>query len=188
MAWAAIVLAGGRGARLGGVEKASLELDGRPLLARAVDALVGAEPIVVVGPEVPGVPAAYVREEPAYGGPVAGLVAGWAAVVAEAPPIDHLALVAVVAVDMPHLTPDTWTRLRRAAEATDRYDGAVLVGPDGRRQIALVVAADRLAAVLPEAGEAAGRPLWRTLAPLELAEVKAVAREARDVDTWADLG
>ena len=42
MLWDAVVLAGGRGSRLGGVDKATLELDGSTLLGRTLAALAGA--------------------------------------------------------------------------------------------------------------------------------------------------
>ncbi|MFD1214070.1 molybdenum cofactor guanylyltransferase, partial [Arthrobacter sp. GCM10027362] len=46
----AVVLAGGRSSRLGGVPKALLEFEGRTLLRRTLDALSGARRIAVVGP------------------------------------------------------------------------------------------------------------------------------------------
>ncbi|MCO1339301.1 hypothetical protein BJH93_10415 [Kocuria polaris] len=94
---AAIVLAGGRGARLGGVNKATLERDGVSLLGRAVLNLAftpageeenpGAEVIAVVGPESLrgcvqalaaecGIPIMLTREEPVFAGPAAAMAAG----------------------------------------------------------------------------------------------------------------
>jgi molybdopterin-guanine dinucleotide biosynthesis protein A len=49
----AVVLAGGTGARLGGVDKAALEVDGVTLLERTLTATMAATEVVVVGPEVP---------------------------------------------------------------------------------------------------------------------------------------
>ncbi|MEU4744233.1 NTP transferase domain-containing protein, partial [Actinosynnema sp. NPDC023658] len=48
--WAAVVLAGGRGSRLGGVDKASLVVDGRTLLDHVLDAVAAARQVIVVGP------------------------------------------------------------------------------------------------------------------------------------------
>ena len=65
-----MVLAGGRGSRLGGVDKASVVVDGRTLLDHVLDAVALAELIVVVGPrkaDVPGV--TWAREDPPGGGP-----------------------------------------------------------------------------------------------------------------------
>ena len=47
--FSAVVLAGGVAARLDGVDKASVELHGRTLLTWALDALVDAVEVVVVG-------------------------------------------------------------------------------------------------------------------------------------------
>lgn len=77
------MLAGGTGTRLGGVDKAALELAGRPLLDRVLDAVAaaGALGTVVVGDVAahgrPGV--RVVVEDPPRSGPAAGIVAGLAA-------------------------------------------------------------------------------------------------------------
>lgn len=174
-----VVLAGGTAARLGGTDKAALELDGRTLLDRAVDAFADADTVVVVGPRTVATtrPVTFTREDPPRGGPVAGLLSG----------IDALTgapvLVGVLAVDMPHVTAATVQRLRRAAAGRD---GAFLVDGDGRRQLAGVLRADRLAAVRPGHGKAHGMSLRALLADLDLAAVPADGAEARDVDTWSD--
>jgi molybdopterin-guanine dinucleotide biosynthesis protein A len=73
----AIVLAGGRGARLGGVDKADLVVGGQTLLERALAATAGANRTVVVGPRRPtSRPVTWAREHPPGGGPVAALAAG----------------------------------------------------------------------------------------------------------------
>ena len=59
------------------------------------------------------------------------------------------------------------------ATAAEGHDGAVLVGPDGRRQLALVLDVARLDAVRPSLEEQHGLALHRLLAPLDLAEVPA---------------
>ncbi len=178
-AYAAVVLAGGRGSRLGGADKASVEVGGRTLLARALDAVLDAVEVVVVGEPVPTErPATFVLEEPRHGGPVAGLLVGRAQLL-RAP--ERLA---VVAVDMPHLSPGT---LRRLGHAATGHDGAVLVDPDGRRQLTLVLETARLDAVAPGVEERHGMALHRLLVGLDLVEVAAIGPEHRDVDTWADL-
>jgi molybdopterin-guanine dinucleotide biosynthesis protein A len=177
---AAVVLAGGTAVRLGGVDKASVELDGRTLLEHALDALVDAEEVVVVMPAtVPtSRPVTFTREDPPHGGPVAGLLAGTDALVR---PAD---LLVVLAVDMPWVTPATVRRLREAATGRD---GAFLVDDEGTRQLAGVLDGPRLAAVSPSLEGRHGMPLHRLLEPLDLATVPARGREARDVDTWEDL-
>lgn len=191
----AVVLAGGRATRLDGTPKAGLSLDGRTLLDRALDAVAEAGEVVVVG-EHEDTPrrVRFAVEEPRYGGPVAALRAGLDALPAPAP--DAAARVAVLAVDMPRVTAATVRRLVDAAapvsdddgpDASDAPDGAVLVGEDGRRQLAMVLRRTSLLAALPSPADATGMPLHRLLAGLRLVEVPGEGREARDVDTWADL-
>ena len=73
----AVVLAGGRAARLGGADKASVEVDGRTLLAHALDAVIDAAEVVVVGEHVPtDRPVTFILEDPRYGGPAAALLTG----------------------------------------------------------------------------------------------------------------
>jgi molybdopterin-guanine dinucleotide biosynthesis protein A len=186
--FAAVILTGGTGRRLGLVDKAGLTVGGRSLLTRALDAVQGAEPIVVVGPrpgsttEIPA-PAAnlqFTREDPPGGGPAAGLLAG-----RDALPAD-VTLMVVLAVDMPGVTPATIGRL--LAACPDTVDGAFLHASDGRRQLAGVIATTALDRVRPPAEATSGLPMHRLLDPLDLVEVAAVGTEGSDIDTWADLG
>ena len=70
--YTAVVLAGGRAARLGGRAKPQLEVGGRTMLATVLAAVTDADLRIVVGPRQP-VPedVLIVREEPPGGGPVA---------------------------------------------------------------------------------------------------------------------
>ncbi|PWN03439.1 molybdopterin-guanine dinucleotide biosynthesis protein [Nocardioides silvaticus] len=177
--FAAIVLAGGRATRLGGADKATIELGGRSLLERALDAVVDAAEVVVVGQQVPTErPVTFVVEDPQHGGPVAGLLTGrdWL--------FGHYPWLAVLAVDMPFLTATTVRRLHDAAVG---HDGAVLVDPDLRRQLAFVVDTARLAEVDPGLEARHGRPVSMLLDALDLVSVPALGREHRDVDSWTDL-
>jgi molybdopterin-guanine dinucleotide biosynthesis protein A len=177
MELAAVILAGGTGARLGGADKASIDYAGTTLLDRALAAVEAAVEVVVVADPTPtSRPVTFAREEPAFGGPVAGLLAGRAALTG-APD-----LLVVLAVDMPHVTAGTVSRL---AAAVDDADGAVLTGADGRRRLAFVVRTDRLDAVAP--ADPDGAAVHALLAPLALREVTAVGREASGVDTVEDL-
>jgi len=181
---AAVVLTGGSGARLGGADKAALELAGVSLLERALAATVAATEVVVVGRHVrTSRPVTWTLEDPPSGGPAAGVLAG----------LDRLTdaadLVAVLAVDMPRVNAGTVARLTWAVEAEGEVDGALLVDPDGRRQLlAAVYRVPALSAARPAdpSGEA-GLPMRRLVAPLRLVEVPTVGDEARDVDTWSDL-
>ena len=152
-----MVLAGGVAARLDGADKPSLELHGRTLLTWALDAVVDAQEVVVVA---------------------AALLTGRDAL------LDPPPLLAVLACDMPYLTSSTFRRLR---EASAGRDGAVLAGPDGRRQAAMVLDLERLDAVRPSTAEQHGLALHRLLAPLDLVDVAAQGQEHRDVDTWTDV-
>ena len=175
--FAAVVLAGGTAARMDGADKAGIEYAGRTLLEHALAALADATEVVVVGDEVPtSRPVTFVREQPPYGGPAAGLFAGRDAL------LRRPDMLAVVAVDMPRLTPATFERLGSAASG---HDGAFLADAEGRRQLAGVLRVDRLDAVRPD--DVVGLPVHRLLAGLDLVAVPAVGAEARDVDTWSDL-
>jgi molybdopterin-guanine dinucleotide biosynthesis protein A len=175
----AVVLAGGRAARLGGADKASMEVDGRTLLACALDAVIDAAEVVVVGEQVPTErPVTFTLVDPRYGGPAAALLTGRDALLRTTPRL------AVLAVDMPRLSAHTFRRLLEAAAGRD---GAVLVDPHGRRQLAMVVDLPRLDAVRPAHEDQHDLPLHRLLAPLELVELPSSGPEHRDVDTWEDL-
>jgi molybdopterin-guanine dinucleotide biosynthesis protein A len=177
----AVVLTGGSGSRMGGVDKASIEVDGVTLLERALAATMTAVEVVVVGEQVPtSRPVTWTREDPRGGGPAAGLLAG----------LDRFLrppdLVAVLAVDMPRVGPGTFARLVGALSPS--YDGALLVGPDGTRQpLCGVYRWASLQQARPDAEHEHGLPVHRLLSTLTLVELPAVAGEADDVDTWTDL-
>lgn len=176
--FAAVILAGGQASRLGGADKASIELGGRSLLERALDAVVDAGEVVVVGHQVPTErPVTFVLEDPRHGGPVAGLLTGRDALLRRFP------TVAVLAVDMPHLTSSTFRRLHEAAVG---HEGAVLTR-EGRRQLAFVVETARLDAVRPDREAQHGQAIRTLLEPLDLVDVPSLGAEARDIDTWSDL-
>jgi molybdopterin-guanine dinucleotide biosynthesis protein A len=175
----AVILAGGQAARLDGVDKASVEVDGRTLLAHTLDAVIDAAEVVVVGePVFTERPVTFTVESPRHGGPVAALLTGCDALLRTTP------TVVVIAVDMPRLTAHT---IRRLHDAMGDGDGAVLVDPSGRRQLALVVDRARLDAVRPDHEGQHGMSLRDLLTDLDLAEVSALDDEHRDVDTWRDL-
>jgi molybdopterin-guanine dinucleotide biosynthesis protein A len=178
--FAAVVLAGGRARRLGGQDKLALAVGGRSLLERTLAAVAHADPLVVVGPHraIP-VDVIWTREEPPGAGPLAGLSAG----LAEVP--RSIDLVAVLAADHPHLTPETMSRL---VNAVTRHEsaGAVLTDPDNIPQwLVGVWRAETLRRRMP--AEVRDRSIRGVLAPLEPERVPAVGAEASDVDTSQDL-
>ena len=173
--WAAVILTGGGGRRLGGADKASLELGGRTLLDHALAAVDGAAEVVVVGPaSATHDVVRFVREDPVGGGPLAGLAAGVAAL-----EHDH-DLVVVVAVDMPHVDADTVRRLRLAA---DGVDAAWLTDANGRRQLAGALRPP----LVPSPAEAHAAPMRTLMEVGSSRDVSALGEEAADVDTWGDL-
>lgn len=183
---AGIVLAGGRGERLGGADKASLTVGGRRLVDAAYAALSGAHPIVVVGPDTVGFPgASVVREAPPFGGPVAGI----AAAVAE---LDRLtdgeppAETWLLACDLPRA--DLIVAQLRDVPLRGDVDAVVLVDGDGREQ--WLAGRYRVASLrsaldaLPDVRDAAVRHL---VAVLNVHTVVDRADAAFDIDTHDDL-
>jgi len=127
--YAAIALAGGRAARLGGQAKPQLDVGGRSMLATVLAALDDAAPRVVVGPPQPVPPGVLlVREEPPGGGPVPALAAGLAAA-------GDAEVVAVLAADLPFVTAGLITELRERLTG----DGVLVVDDAGRDQLLLGV-------------------------------------------------
>lgn len=172
--YAAVVLAGGRGRRLGGPAKPAIAVGGRPMLSRVLLAVTAARVRVVVGPPDLGplVPAGVrvVLEEPAGGGPVAALAAGLAVV---PPDVDRLVL---LAADLPLLTP---AAVERLLEAIGHLEGAVYVDGDGRRQ--WLCGAWRVGPLRSRlagfAGAVGGRSLRDLVGPLRVAAVSGAAGE-----------
>ncbi|WP_406691000.1 molybdenum cofactor guanylyltransferase [Saccharopolyspora sp. ID03-671] len=179
--FAAVVLAGGRASRLGGVDKVMLPVGGRTLLDRTLAALSGADPVVVVGPRRPA--AAGVRwtvEDPAGGGPLAAVDAGLRCLDADD------GVVAILAADHPHLTRETVARLRDALRTDPEAGGAVLAEPGGRPQWLLGVWRVRaLRDAMPS--EVRNRPVRALFEALDPVRVDATTAEVSDVDTPDDL-
>jgi molybdopterin-guanine dinucleotide biosynthesis protein A len=171
---AAIVLAGGRGARLGGVDKAALELDGESMLDRALRAVAGLRTVVVGDADAPG--AVVVPEEPRFAGPAAAIGAGLAEV--------SEPYVLIVPCDQAHL--DEVVPSLLAADLRDS-DGVVAVDPDRRRQHLLcLVRAEALREAVAARTTLVDLSVRSLFEPLDLIEVSIGARAALDVDTWHD--
>ncbi len=126
--YAAVVLAGGRAARLGGHAKPQLQVGGRTMLAAVLEAVADARPRVVVGPPQPVADdVVLVREQPPGGGPVAAMRTGVAAVDTD--------VVAVLAGDLPFVTAALVQELRKRLSG----DGVLVVDDAGRDQYLLGV-------------------------------------------------
>jgi molybdopterin-guanine dinucleotide biosynthesis protein A len=183
---ASIVLAGGAGRRLGGVDKPGLMIGGHSLLDRALTA-VGDGPAVVVGPpRTTARPVRFTTEDPPGSGPAAALRAGVGAL----PPLPADAAVAVLAADLPAVAALTVRRLVTALTDTGpidgagAVDGAVLVDGAGHEQLLLGVwRHGPLLAACTARSSWAGASLRSLLAPLSRVRIPALGAEAADVDT-----
>lgn len=180
-----LVLAGGGGTRLGGVDKAGLQVGGRSLLDRVLEARAAAAQVVVVGPvDVPsGV--LQVVEDPPGGGPVAGIAAGVAAL-AEVP---HRAAAApwtvVIAVDQPEAARAVTDLLREMISAPPDIDMICPQDPTGHPQWLLAAyRTTALTAALHPFGSGHAVAVRRLVAGLRSAVVR--SRHVGDIDTWAD--
>ncbi|HET6213724.1 MAG TPA: NTP transferase domain-containing protein [Micromonosporaceae bacterium] len=167
MDFAAVVLAGGAGKRLGGPAKPTLAVRGTPMLARVLAAVAAARPRIVVGPDAlaPILPAGVLltREEPPGGGPVAATAAGIGLLPG------GIEYVALLAADLPFLTEGAVTALGTAAST---MDGAVFVDGAGRRQLLCGVwRVEALRVRFVALGAPAGLPVGRLVSGLRVAEV-----------------
>lgn len=162
---AAIIIAGGAGTRMGGVDKPGLALAGSTLRDRAIAAArnAGLAPVVHVGQETGG-------------GPTAALAAGLALLDAHE--------VVVLAGDL--VRPGAVVAALGCARGGP--DGLVLVDPAGREQwlagrYRVAALRDALAALPDGPG---GAPLRAVTGRLDLARVAVAAEVIADVDTWDD--
>jgi molybdopterin-guanine dinucleotide biosynthesis protein A len=171
----AVVLAGGRGRRLGGVDKAALVVGATSTLDRVLGALVDSGRVVVSGPDRPGLTS--VQESPPDGGPVAGLAA--------ALPLLDAELIAVLACDLPLVTAEA---VRALAMAVDGHDGALLVDAEGRAQpLCAVYRTSALRSAVTSVGEVHGASMRSLVATLDLVELEDRWAASADVDTDSDL-
>ncbi|MGK5112992.1 MULTISPECIES: molybdenum cofactor guanylyltransferase [unclassified Geodermatophilus] len=178
--YAAVVLAGGRAARMGGQAKPQLDVGGRSILAAVLSAVRDAEPRIVVGPPQPVPPdVTVVREEPPRGGPVAAMRAGLDLVPTE--------VVAVLAGDLPFLTAGLVRELRERLTG----DGVLVV--DDTDQDQLLLGVWRTAALRDAvAGVRGPTSVRKVLAPLAVRRLRPVLQPGQpppwtDCDTPADL-
>ena len=168
-----LVLAGGRSRRMGR-EKALIEFGGQLLVGRAADRLARAADPVLVATGVPGRlgPIGYheVADVTPGCGPLGGLVAGL-----EASPHE---LLAVVAVDMPYLSPEL---LELLASLRRAEDAVVPLGATGLEPLHAVYSTRALPAMRDAL--AGGRyGLQQLLSHLHVREVPASEWAAGNID------
>lgn len=181
MTFDAIILSGGRSARLGGRPKAHLVFDGSTLLECTLLSVQDARQIVIVGDPGPTAVSAttiVTRETPPYGGPVPALTAGLAAgtgVVSE--------WVLVLACDMPRVGEAIPVLLSHPSG-----DGVLGLDVDGREQYLL--ACYRRAALIDaldaHSGALIGMSMRALIGTLNTRRIDIPAGSARDIDTWDD--
>jgi molybdopterin-guanine dinucleotide biosynthesis protein A len=191
----AVVLAGGRAQRLG-TSKPRLVVAGARLLDHVLAATRDARATVVVGPDDLASDA-YVltREDPPFGGPVAGTAAGLAAL-----PDDGAPWVLLLACDVPEAAravpllvtaASATTADPAAAPSSDPVVDGVCLAHDGRDQwLVGLYRREALDAAVARLGRDAdglhGASVRRLVSGLRLTRVADVDGLSTDVDTWQD--
>lgn len=176
----AIILAGGRATRLGGIDKSALLVSGQRLVDRVVLAArdAGAQRVVVVGPDSSGTMAdAVLREEPEFAGPLAAIAAGLSEV--------HSSWVMVLACDLQHPQQLASTVVSSLTTQALAGDGAVLRDADGRTQwLAGIYNRQRLRELCTVLGQnIINAPVRRVLGELKLEQLQVDNETSSDIDT-----
>lgn len=181
----AIVLSGGEGTRLGGVDKAMLEVGGVPLLDAAIAATTAARNTVVVGPTRPTARAViWTEEEPTGGGPAAGIIAGLTALAGQRSTNEWCVVIAVDQPGVAHVLP---TLLDAAAHTTPEVEG--LCPHDSRGHEQWLLAAYRtqpLRAACEDLGTGHNVSVKRLVSDLRVEQISAPLEHLGDINTWAD--
>jgi molybdenum cofactor guanylyltransferase len=112
----ALILAGGRATRLGGIDKRELVVEGRTIFARQVEVLAPRVAEIVVSSPHPVAGYRTVRDPLPGAGPLAGIAAGLAAV--------RSSWMLVVAGDMPHVSGAVLDLL--ISRITDEHDAVAI--------------------------------------------------------------
>lgn len=180
--WSAVILAGGKGSRIGGQDKAAMTLGGVSALDWILAELPPEIEVVVVGPERhTSRTVTFCLEEPRFGGPVAALAVA----------LTHVSnpAIAILGADMPrasHLA----SRLVHEFQAGD---GRALVPVDanGQRQpLSMVLSTQQARGAIAMLKEVNGRAMRELIAFLDCVERVLDAEEdswVQDFDTKADL-
>ncbi len=189
----ALILAGGRSARLGGVPKQTLQFQGASLLERSLAAAAAARRIVVVGP--PGlIPEGILscREQPEFAGPAAAIAAGLDTLAGAGAGSDYTL---VLACDMPLVT-DAVSVLQASLAAGERTGADAVLArtedgtPAGRIQplagFYRTGALKKAAQDLASRGALINGSVRSLLVSLDVQLVSVPAASTADVDTWDD--
>ena len=185
----ALILAGGRSSRLGGVPKQGLVFHGDTLLQRSLAAASGAIRTVVVGPDSGALPPGVLscREQPEFAGPAAAVAAG----------LEELAQAGgertytlVLACDMPKVTAAVEALTEALASGGQTADAIIACSEDGRAQqlagFYRTGVLKKAARKLASRGALNNGSMRALLASLDVQLVTVPAGSTADVDTWDD--
>lgn len=180
---AAIILAGGRGSRLGGVRKADLRVGGERLLDRVLSAVKGCEPRIVVGYEDLQVPEGVLvtREDPPGSGPAAGIAAGMELVGEDA------TWVLTLACDLPGVSAAVPLLLDAAANAGAETEAISASSEDRLEWLVSIHRTHSLHhAITHHEGGVVNCSMRRLYSGLQWEQVAAPPASTHDIDTWED--
>lgn len=176
-----IIVAGGRGSRMGGIDKATVKVDGRRLIDIQLDALTSLpeiNEIVVVstrGLELrPGITLA--QEDPPFAGPLAAVVAGVKSV---RTPAQRTLLLSVDAPQAPDMLP-------LLQDALGDNDAAMVVSDGFREPLLALWDSDSLRSAIDGLETVENRPVKLLYEDISLIEVPGNGAE-RDYDTLKEL-
>jgi molybdopterin-guanine dinucleotide biosynthesis protein A len=189
----ALILAGGRSSRLGGVPKQNLQFQGASLLQHSLAAAAGARRIVVVG--LPGMMPEGIlscREQPGFAGPAAAISAGLDTLAGAGADSEYTL---VLACDMPLVADAVSVLLAVMAAGEHAGADAILARtedgtPDGRLQP--LAGFYRTSALKKSVQDLAAKEalingsVRSLLASLDVQLVSVPAASTADVDTWDD--
>ncbi|WP_240341877.1 NTP transferase domain-containing protein [Arthrobacter sp. Alg241-R88] len=184
----ALILAGGRSSRLGGVPKQGLVFHGDTLLQRSLAAASGAICTVVVGPDPGALPAGVLscREQPEFAGPAAAVAAGLEALAQAG---SERTYTLVLACDMPKVSAAV-EALTAALAGDPGADAIIACAEDGRAQqlagFYRTAVLKRAARELASRGALNNSSMRALLASLDVQLVTVPAGSTADVDTWDD--
>lgn len=179
-AMTAVVLAGGRGSRLGGVEKGELEIGGERLIDIVVGAALaaGCGRAIIAGP-IHSDQAESVIEEPRYGGPSAGISAAVASVTD-----DWIMLLACDLPEAPRLCRQLVDQFRVEGPGKD---GIVAIADDRVQWLSGLYRRSSLESALERLGNPAGSSLRVLLSGLDLKRFEDREGLTSDIDTRQDF-
>jgi molybdopterin-guanine dinucleotide biosynthesis protein A len=178
----AIILCGGRGTRLGGIEKPLVELHGKPLVGHVIDRLAGQVDAIVLACRRSAEVRGYVRlgypiayDEHEDQGPLGGIISALGEVATP--------WLLTTAADTPFLPLDLVRNLAPAC----RQHGAAVASAAGRRQNLTVLMQRSKAKSLAAFYAAGGRATHRWLAAQGVPEVEFHEAAFLNVNSAADL-